>query len=177
MLKRCKRFLTVHAMKTLYYAQIHSLITYGIAMWGPMANQHQLKQIQKQQDKAVKLIDFMHKKDDNYRKHRIPNVYQLTTLELCKLGYRLTHDLLPKPLTNALLSDHYNNNLGKTHRYNTRHKTIPNLPRASNSRYRSSYLFQATSVYSKLPDSVTTQTNLKNFSNRCKHHLIDQYPN
>ena len=177
MLKHCKHFPTVHAMKTLYYAQINSLITYGIAMWGPMANRQQLKQIQKQQDKAVKLIDFMYKKDDNYRKHRILNVHQLTVLELCKLGYRLTHDLLPKPLTNALLSDQHNNNLGKTHGYNTRHKTTPNLPRASNSHYRSSYLFQAISVYSKLPDSVTTQSNLKKFISRCKHHLIDQNSN
>ena len=177
MLKRCKRFLTAHALKTLYYAQIHSLITYGIAMWGPMANQHQLKQIQKQQDKAVKQIDFMHSKEDNYKKHRILNVHQLITLELCKLGYRLTHKLLPKPLANALLSDHYNNNLGKTHKYNTRHKTTPNLPRASNSRYRSSYLFQALSVYSKLPDSVTTQSNLKSFNKRCKHYLTNQYSN
>ena len=55
----------------------------------------------------------MYKKDDNYRKHRILNVHQLTVLELCKLGYRLTHDLLPKPLTNALLSDQHNNNLEK----------------------------------------------------------------
>ena len=128
MLKRCKRFLTVHAMKTLYYAQINSIIAYGIAMWGPMASRHQLKQIQNQQDKAVKLIDFKHKKGDIYRIHRNLNVHQLTNLELCKLGYRLTNNLLPKPLTNVLLSDHQNKNLGKTHGYNTRHKSIPNLP-------------------------------------------------
>ena len=87
MLKCCKCFLTVHAMKTLYYAQINSIIAYGIAMWGPMASHHQLKQIQNQQDKAVKLIDYNHKKGDTYRTHRILNVHQLTKLELCKLGY------------------------------------------------------------------------------------------
>ena len=143
-------------------------------MWGPMASHHQLKQIQNQQDKAVKLIDFKHKKGDTYRTHRILNVHQLTKLELCKLGYRLTNNLLPKPLTNELLSDQHNKSLGKMHGYNTRHKSIPNLPRANNSRYRSSYLFQAISAYSKLPDSVTKQPNLKSFISRCKHHLIEQ---
>ena len=51
-------------MKTLYYAQINSIIAYGIAMWGPMASHRQLKQIQNQQDKAVKLIDYRQKKVD-----------------------------------------------------------------------------------------------------------------
>ena len=174
MLKRCKRFLTVQAMKTLYYTQINSIIAYGIAMWGPRASHHQLKQIQNQQDKAVKLIDYNQKKGDTYRTHRILNVHQLTKLELCKLGYHLTNNLLPEPLTNALLSDQHNKNLGKTHGYNTRHKSIPNLPRANNSRYRSSYLFQAISVYSKLPESVTKQPTLKSFISRCKQHLIEQ---
>ena len=174
MLRRCKRFLTVHAMKTLYYAQINSIIAYGISMWGPMASHHQLKQIQNQHYKAVKLIDYKHKKGDTYRTHWILNVHQLTKLELCKLGYRLTNNLLPKPLTNELLSDQHNKNLGKMHGYNTRHKSIPNLPRANNSRYRSSYIFQAISAYSKLPDSVTKQPTLKSFISRCKQHLIEK---
>ena len=84
-------------MKTPYYAQINSIIAYGIAMWGPMASHRQLKQIQNQQVKAVKLIDYRQKKVHIYRTYWILNVHQLTKLELCKLGYRLTNNLLPKP--------------------------------------------------------------------------------
>ena len=150
-------------MKTLYYAQIHSIIVYGIAMWGPMVSRQQLKQIQNLQDKAVKLIDHQFEKGNIYKAHVILNVSQLINLELCKLGYCLTNNLLPKPLSKALLLDQNNQNLSKTHRYDTRRKSVPNLPKATNSRYRNSYLFQAISTYSKLPDCVTKQTHLKGF--------------
>ena len=56
LLKWSKRFLSTHAMKMLYYTQINSLITYGISMWGPMANRCLINQIQNLQDKAVKCI-------------------------------------------------------------------------------------------------------------------------
>ena len=133
--------------------------------------------VENQQDKAVKLINYRQKKVDIYRTYRILNVHQLTNSELCKVGYRLTNNLLPKPLTNELLSDQHNKNLGKTHGYNTRCKSIPNLPRANNSRYRNSYLFQAISNYIKLPDSVTKQPTLRSFINRCKQYVIEQTSN
>ena len=46
--------------------------------WPVITSHHQ--QIQNQQDKAVKLIDYKHKKGDTYRTHRILNVHQLTKL-------------------------------------------------------------------------------------------------
>ena len=160
-------------MKMLYYAQINSLISYSISMWGPMVTGSLINQIQTMQDKAVKCIDLTLSKDAIYSTHKILTVGQLIELEMSKLGYRLVNNLLPNQLSKALKTDHCNQSTLKTHRYNTRLRAVPNLPKATHSRYGNSYLFQALSVYSKLPATATNQTNLKAFVGKCKAYIIE----
>ena len=157
----------------LYYAQINSLISYGISMWGPMVTHCLINQVQTLQDKAVKCIDLSLNKDVVYHTYKILTVNQMIELEMCKLGFCLVKNLLPKPLTKVLQTDHCNQSTSKTHRYETRHRAVPNFPKATHSRYRNSYLFQALSVYSKLPAIITNQTNLKVFACKCKAHLLE----
>ena len=57
LLKRGKRLLNLHALKVLYYAQIHSLIQYGIVLWGNMINKSQVEKLQKLQNISVRQID------------------------------------------------------------------------------------------------------------------------
>ena len=171
LLTRSKRFLSAHAMKNLYYAQIHSNISYAISMWGPMANHCLINQIQTVQNKAVSCIEPGLKPNLLYCKHKILTVDLMINLELCKLGYRMTNNLLPEPLCHALQTDHHKRSTAKLHHYETRNKLILNLPRASHSRYRNSYLFKAISVYSKLPTEITNQPKLCNFTSKCKVYL------
>ena len=113
------------------------------------------------------------RKDAVYRTYKILAVDQMIELEMCKLGFRLVKNLLPKPLLKALQTDHYDRSTTKSHRYETRYRTVPNLPKATHSRYRNSYLFQAVSVYSKLPVIITNQTVLKGFASKCKAYLLE----
>ena len=53
LLKRGKRILGQHALKILYYAQIHSIIQYGIVIWGNMISKSQIKKLQKLQNASV----------------------------------------------------------------------------------------------------------------------------
>ena len=57
LLIRSKRLLSTHALKSLYYMQIHSNIIYGISMWGPMTGCGLMNQIQSIQDKAVTCLE------------------------------------------------------------------------------------------------------------------------
>ena len=166
-----------HAMKMLYYAQINSLISYGISMWGPMVTRCLINQVQTLQDKAVKCIDLMLSKDTIYSTYKILTVSQMIELEMSKLGYHLVNNLLPNQLSKALQTDHCNRSTLKTHRYNTRLRAVPILPKATHSRYRNSYLFQALSIYSKLPATAINQTNLKAFAGKCKAHLLERANN
>ena len=56
-------------------------------------------QVQTLQDKAVKCIDLSLKKDVVYRTYKILTVNQMIELEMCKLGFHLVKNLLPKPLS------------------------------------------------------------------------------
>ena len=80
LLKRSKKFLTTHAMKMLYYAQINSLISYGISMWGPMVTRCLVNQVQTLQNKAVKCIDLSLSKDAVYSTYKILAVGQMIEL-------------------------------------------------------------------------------------------------
>ena len=139
----------------LYYAQINSLISYGISMWGPMVTHCLVNQVQTLQDKVVKCIDLSLSKNVVYRTYKILAVSQRIELEMCKLGFCLVNNLLPNQLSKALQTDHCNRSTLKTHRYETRCRAVPNLPKATHSRYRNSYLFQALSIYNKLPATIT----------------------
>ena len=173
LLKRSKKVLTTHAMKMLYYAQINSLISYSISMWGPMVTRCLINQVQTLQDKAVKCIDLRLSKDAVYSTYKILSVSQMIEREMSKLGFRLVNNLLLNQLSKALQTDHCNRSMLKTHQYNTRLRAVPNLPKATHSRYRNSYLFQALSIYSKLPATVINQTSLKAFTGKCKAHLLE----
>ena len=115
LLKRSKKFLTTHAMKMLYYAQINSLISYGISMWGPMVARCLINQVQTLQDKAMKCIDLRLSKDAVYSNYKILSVSQMMELEMSKLGFRLVNNLLPNQLSKALQTDHCNRSTLKTH--------------------------------------------------------------
>ena len=121
----------------------------------------------------MKCIDLTLSKDAIYSTYKILTVSQMIELEMSKLGYRLVNNLLPNQLSKALKTDLCNRSTLKTHRYNTRLRAVPNLPKATHSRYRNSYLFQALSVYSKLPATAINQTNLEAFAGKCKAYLLE----
>ena len=81
LLKRGKRMLSQHALKVLYYAQIHSVIQYGIVVWGNMLSKAQLKKLQKLQNVSVRQLDNKLHTDDIYKKHEIPKIGWLIMIE------------------------------------------------------------------------------------------------
>ena len=68
LLKCSKNFLNPHCMKVLYYAQIHSNLSYCLSMWGNMIKKTQLEKISKIQDQCVATIDKSLSVKDTYKK-------------------------------------------------------------------------------------------------------------
>ena len=56
LLQQSKNLLPIHTKKILYYAQIHSHISYGLLVWGPMCSKDKLKKLQSMQNQCLKLI-------------------------------------------------------------------------------------------------------------------------
>ena len=168
MLKRSKNLLSNKAKKLLYFGQVHSNLCYSICIWGSMLQSCMLKKLANAQNNAVKLIDPTLNKDEIFRKHKILKLDDMVKVEQCKLGYKLCHGLLPKALANNMVRDHNRYSISKRHKYQTRGKSIPNLPSAKGQKYRSSFLFNAIKLYSELDTELLNSKNLSIFVKRCK---------
>ena len=161
-------------MLPVYYGHIHGHLKYGILLWGSMINQSQFNRIQKLQDKAVRLIDNNNDIEAIYSKHKILNLRRLITVEQQKFAYRLINNLLPVNLLKLAKTDHKGITLRKTHVYNTRSKTEPNLPLTKSHLYHNSFLHQSIKAFSTLPLEIKNKTNLSVFSSSIKH-LINTF--
>ena len=144
MLKRSQQLLSCKAKRLLYFGQIHSHLSYCLAIWGSMLSRHMMAKLAAAQRKAVSLIDPKVRTENLFCKYKILKLTELIEFELCKLGYKLCHGLLPNKLAKNMTTDHKRNCIEKVHKYPTRSKTVPNLPQALGTKYRSSFLYTCT---------------------------------
>ena len=56
LLRNGKHFLSTQALRVLYFAQIHSNLTYGMGVWGSLLKQEHLRKLQKIQDLCIDII-------------------------------------------------------------------------------------------------------------------------
>ena len=108
-----------------------------------MLQKHLIDKLSKAQHTAVKFIDPNKTTDEIFKRYQIMKFMDMIQFEQCKMGYKLCHNLLLNKLMNNMTQDHNCQSIIKSHRYSTRSKTTSNLPRASGSKYRSSFLFNS----------------------------------
>ena len=172
LLHRSKNFLPAHAMKTLYYVQFHSILTYAMTAWGPMITTAQAKRLQILQNKAVQTIEMSKSPHEIYKKYQLLSVNQLINLHELKFGYKMCFGLLPTSLENCVKSNHMCVSNLKQHQYNTRQKNVPNLPNVKSSLYHKSILFTAIKAIAKVPGDLRDTKPFKQFVVKCKKYLL-----
>ena len=172
MLRRSKNLLTSKAKRLLYFGQIHSHLCYCLVVWGSMLSKQLITKLTNAQCKAVALIDPSKKTEELFRRYKILKVTNLIHLELCKLGYKLCHDLLPTKLAENMRKDHKQLSIKKTHKYPTRSKKIPNLPQVAGAKYRSSFLYNCIKAYGELDHTMRQAKNLSIFVKSCKSRYL-----
>ena len=106
LLGRSKNFLSTHCMRILYFAQIQSILTYGIVAWGPMIKQSDLKSLQQTQDNCMRCICAKNPLAEIYETLCVLPVSKLIQLKQAKRDFGLCNDLLPLKLSEALLTDY-----------------------------------------------------------------------
>ena len=83
-----------------------------------------------------------------------------------KLGYLVSHKLLPTPLLGL-----FNRRGGrKTHRYETRNKNMPNIQTHQEALFNNSFLCKAITEYNKLLISIKTSEPTRLFTGKLKKH-------
>ena len=168
LLRRCKNFLDNSTLRAVYFAHVHSYLSYSLLVWGSTSKASLLKKLQKMQNSCIKIMEPNSKLREGFTSLKILPVDKLIELELCKFFYKLIHDLLPSKLMGSVLSDSKGQNLGKTHSYPTRQKHLPNLPRVNAPQYKNSFLACSNKLYSSLPDDVKKAPTLTSFVKKLK---------
>ena len=97
-------------------------MTYCISIWGSMINMNQLAKLITQQNNCMHMLDKNIPVSQTYIKYRILKLEDVIDLELCKLGFKVYHNLLPVNLLASLKCDATGTTLAKSHQCNTRRK-------------------------------------------------------
>ena len=164
LLRRSKNFLNPQCMKVLYYAQVHSNLSYCLSMWDNMMNKTQLNKISKIQNQCVATIDKKLSVNDIYKNYRLLKFEDMITHETNKLWHKQHLNLLPVPLTRNMQTDFTGLDLSKSHGYNTRNKAYLNHPLANNVSYRKSFLARGLKTYNELALKIRAINNIGTFS-------------
>ena len=165
--------LNTHCLKMLYYAQIFSHIEYGIAIWGSMISATLCTKLQKIQSECLRI--FLNK-DSIWQEAKtlgILDINKLIKLELNKLGYKMTHHLLPSELACCMQTDQNNKSLNKTHNYSTRNKAVPKNPKPTTKLYHNSFLCKSLTEYQTFMVATAHCENYDHFASCCKKLLHD----
>ena len=173
LLQTGKNFLSTHALRILYFAQIQSNLTYGIGIWGSLLKQEQIHKLQKIQDLCLKILGRgSGPMEGMYRSQHILTITKLIDMELCKFWHRKTLGLTPPKLLEHMTTDHKNHPLMKTHNYKTRQKELVNRPTSTHREYHDSFLVKGNRIYSQLPTSIRKEEKMCKFAKSIKRHLL-----
>ena len=172
-LQENRRLVTKHVLKILYYSQIYSHLSYRISVWGNSIPNTTIRQLQKLLNKAVQMIaGKKHITTKDYSKLRILRVKQIITLENLKFTYKLNNNLLPNKIKECSLHDHKGTLLKKKHRYNTRHKSLPNAPKAQSQHYLNSIFCASIREFQTLKGETRKIPVFSKFVSECKNVIM-----
>ena len=114
LIKNTKNVFNKTTLKLIYYAHIHSHITYGLNVWGGLITKEILNKIQKVQNYCLAMIDPLQTTKITAKQEKILNISSLIRLEHLKLGYRMIHKSLPPQINFHLSTDHNKHSLEKS---------------------------------------------------------------
>ena len=161
-------FLDTFTLKLIYHAQIQSHLNYGLILWGNMATCDALNKIRTIQNKCMKMLQAGCQPQQMYKNLKLLNLSELINLENNKLAYKIYHKHLPSRMLDIINSDSHDKTLNKNHRYNTRIKKVPNLPKENSVVYHQSFLYRGLKSMSTLHPDILNSSNIKTMIRACK---------
>ena len=167
-LKHGQHFMTSECKRLIYFAHIQSHMNYGLLLWGNSLTKYHVDKLTKIQLNCVRYIE----KNSTMTAHKILRLDQLIDLENSKFGYKLAHGLLPRRIEEACLYDNNKQSLIKTHKYGTRNKTTPNVPKKMNKQYRASFLNKGSQSLLNKDSRIKSKPTLKSFASALKCALL-----
>ena len=172
LLNRIKKIIPKKFMRQMYFSYIHSIIDYGLTLWGPMIDKLLLNKLITQQKKIVRILDgakFNTSTPPLFKKFRILKLTDQIEIGLAKFGYQFSNKELPNPILKLCLSN------DDTHQYNTRNKMLPRNEKHKSKVFHSSFLNKVPSIIQQYPSLVAKSNTCRSFLKSLTRSKLDQY--
>ena len=158
-IRAIKPLLSLHVLRTVYFAYFHSIMTYGIVFWG---NSHLSSTIFKIQKRALRIMTNKSKRESC---RPIYNQLQILTLPSQYIFSLLIFVVKNKDLF-LLNSD--------IHSFNTRNNSNLHIPDTNLTIFQKGVLYSGCKIYNKLPPHIKSlSNNLKRFKSLLKGFLME----
>ena len=164
---RTRDFLTLGALKTIYYSLVYPHLLYGIIFWSG-ASKFNFNKIFKVQKKIVRLIT-----GSPFRAHTNPLFSRLAMLkledmkkiEMCKFIY------------NNLDEENFFNfsTRSSVHSHDTRNRSLLNLPQPRSNLLLNSIFFEGIRVFNDLDSDVKMSCDVQSFKYKMKRDFLNSY--
>lgn len=159
-LRNLSKYCSLEILLKVYHSHINSHITFGVELYGSTSNQN-LESILILQKKAIRImlnLDHNESVKDYFSELKILTVYGLYILQTVMFVKSAAG--IPK--------------LGTNHKYNTRHRNLPAVPRHSLEIYKKKPSTAGIRFLYCLPKEITSITNINIFRRRLKLYLIEK---
>ncbi len=169
-LNSLKHFFPSSILTALYYALIHSHLSYGCMLWGNTHNKY-LHKINILQRKAIRTINHAKYNAESSQLFKKTNVLKLDDIyrvQISQLMFKITKQKCPVPLTQIFTMNQ------DLHNYNTRHKENFMVAKFKNDTVYKSFLLMGPKLWSNIPPLYKTLS-LKQFTKKLKSMYLSDY--
>ena len=146
----------IDTARTVYFSYFHSLMTYGLLLWGHAADANSIFILQK---RAIRAIYKLRRRDS------LRELFKETNILTFYSQYIYDNIMYTRKNINNLPKNCDNHNI------NLRNKNKIEVPRFRLSRIKSSFMGNSIRFYNKLPENVLNLTNTK-FKRLIKETLV-----
>ena len=156
-LKFMSNHCSTEILLTLYYANFHSSLKYGIINWG---NSSQVSRVFLLQKYAVRIIAELNSLDTcryAFKNLKIMTLVSIYILEICTYVFKNKSMFL---------------NNQTSHGYETRHKEQLQTASFRTTMYQKSFIYNGCKCFNYLADEIKSSPNIKIFRAKLKHLLV-----
>lgn len=173
-LRRLNRCTPTHLLRSIYFAHVHSRLSYLTPIWGSSTPAYKLNDLQVLQNKAIRSIfniDYftnkMHTRDI-LQKYQILNVIQLVDYNTITFYYKIVNNLVKIQHVFARNTD--------IHNYQTRNMNNIRIPKSNNNYGQFSTFNHAARLFNAIDNTIKEQCSLNLFKSRLKKHILSLEP-
>ena len=106
-----------------------------------------------------------------YKELQLVRFEDMIRTELIKLGFKITNKTLPNPLILAFDKEGGK----KTHPYNTRNKSLPNIQKHTKNLYNTSFMCKALTEYTKASTILKQKKTVHSLGKALRNNVIAGY--